>query len=386
MPKSLAHPAFELGQLDLSDGAVQSRLDDIRAQKLALNVLNRPLVLVGAGSLLAQEFVSHMISLGHVIALVDNARAGQIYMDVPFIGDSAVSDVLAKAPHAIGVLCCASENAIAHFTRVWGERPHPLISYFEVVTLLPDANAAGRHLGFLPEFSDVAQICALHEKAKGIFADILSRRTLDALMLYRLTWDMTFIAQINKPEKAIYFEPDVMPLGDHEILVDGGAYDGDTARDFVSKTGGRYDHIHSFEIDPQNADWFATKTASIERLSLHRIGLWNEQAEIGIDQRIESSSRVNHQSQLKVPLDAMDNMDLGPVSLIKLDIEGAEVQALNGARKLIQAHKPKLAICTYHRPNDFDTIPATLCDIRDDFTLRLRHYSPILFDSVIYAV
>jgi len=205
-------------------------------------------------------------------------------------------------------------------------------------------------------------------------------------MLYRLTWDIRHIAHIAKPEKAIYFEPDVMPLTDHEILVDGGAYDGDTIRDFISKTGGRYDHAHAFEIDPVNADLFTGKMQHAQRVSLHRVGLWNASAEMGIEQRIDNGSRVSQNATVTVPLDAMDNMDLGKVSLIKLDIEGAENQALQGAQNLIAKHKPKLAICAYHKADDFLTILDTLSDLRDDYRLTLRHYSPIIFDSVIYAI
>lgn len=376
-------PPFETGRLDLTSTAFQTWLAEEHARKQALDILHKPLILIGAGSLLAQDFVTDIMAKGHVIALVDNARAGQTFGGAPYIGDAALGDLLARTPDAIGVLCCGSENAINHFAKVWGERPPPLLSYFEVISLLSDT--ASRYW-FVPAFSDHEQIASIHEKAGKVFSDTLSLQTLDALMLYRLTWDIRHIARIAKPEKAIYFEPDVMPITNHERLVDGGAYDGDTVRDFIAKTDGRYDHIHAFEIDPINADAFAFKTQDIERVSLHRVGLWNQQAEMGIEQRIDNGSRVSENATVTVPLDAMDNMDLGAVSLIKLDIEGAENQALEGGRKLIETRRPKLAVCAYHKPDDFLTILDTLSSLRDDYNLTLRHYSPILFDSVIYAL
>lgn len=374
-----------LGNLDFNDMEVQAWLKDHAERKAARDVLKHPLILLGAGSVLAQPFVNYTIAHGKVLALIDNARAGQTLHGIPYVGDAALPNLLAKTPEAIGVLCCGSENAIAYFTGAWGERPQPLLSYFDVLSQLPP-EAAGHRLGFMPSFSDPDLAMALHEKAKAVFTDALSRQTLDAIMLYRLTWDSRYIAAIARPEKAIYFELEAMPLGEHEILVDGGAYDGDTVRSFSARTKGRYDHIHAFEIDPVNADAFTFKTQEMPNVTLHRVGLWNEKTQMGIEHRPDDGSRISKTSTIMVPLDAMDNLDLGPVSVIKLDVEGAEVQALQGARKLIANHKPKLAISAYHRADDFQTLLDTVSDLRDDYRLTLRHYSPIIYDTVIYAL
>jgi len=374
-----------LGNVDFTDTQVQAWLGAYMERKAARDVLNRPLILLGAGSVAAQSFVSYAVTKGKVIALVDNARAGQDFHGIPYVSDTALPVLLARVPDAIGILCCGSESAIAYFTSVWGQRPQPLMSYFDVLSQLP-AEATGPRLSFLRSFSDGDQIISLHEKAKTVFTDRLSRQTLDAIMLYRLTWDSRYIAAIARPEKAIYFEPGTMPLTDHEILVDGGAYDGDTVRDFNARTGGKYDHIHAFEIDPANTDAFTFKTQEMENVTLHSIGLWNEKTEMGIECHQDNGSHINKTSAIRVPFDALDNMDLGAVSLIKLDVEGAENQALQGAQKLIATRKPKLAICAYHKPDDFQTILDMLSELRDDYRLTLRHYSPILFDSVIYAL
>jgi len=385
MPSDSPLLPVPLGELDLTSAPMHAWLKAYADRKAARDVLAQPLILLGAGSVLAQPFVTYAIENGKVLALVDNARADQIFHDTPYVSDTALPDLLAQTPDAIGILCCGSENAIAYFTGVWGQRPQPLLSYFEVLSQLP-AEAAGHRLGFMPSFSDVNLVMALHEKARTVFTDSLSRRTLDAIMLYRLTWDSRYIAAIARPEKAIYFEPETMPLTDHEILVDGGAYDGDTVRSFSARTGGRYDHIHAFEIDPANADAFTFKTQDTPNITLHRVGLWNEKTQMGIEHRPDDGSRISKTSATMVPLDAMDNLDLGTVSLIKLDVEGAEVQALQGARKLIANYKPKLAISAYHRADDFRTLLDTLSDLRDDYRLTLRHYSPIIYDTVIYAI
>jgi len=72
--------------------------------------------------------------------------------------------------------------------------------------------------------------------------------------------------------------------------------------------------------------------------------------------------------------------------MIKLDIEGAEVAALKGAQKVIQAQKPKLAICNYHLPADIWEVPLIIKDLAPEYKLYLRHHNyNCWYESVIYA-
>ena len=376
---------FRLGELDLSAPAFETWLNDTRQRQQSANLLTRPTILIGASAILAQDFVAYTLSEGHVIALLDNARAGQSQNGIAIIGDPDLAQLLDRHPDAVGVLCCGSENAINHFRKLWGARPQPLLSYFELIPLWPDSASAGHRLANLPGFSTLDSVRAAHQSARRVLHDPLSLQTLDALMLYRLTWDVNHLIPVARPEKAIYFEPDVMPLHDHEVLIDGGAFDGDTVRDFVAKTHSRYDHIHAFELDPANADAFRAKTAGIANVTLHSLGLWDGPAQLGIEHRPDNGSRVSERNEHLVQLDALDNIDVGAPTLIKFDVEGAEIEALTGARRLIQTHRPRMAVCAYHKPDDFVTLIDKIQALRPDYSFALRHYSPILYDSVLFC-
>ncbi len=76
---------------------------------------------------------------------------------------------------------------------------------------------------------------------------------------------------------------------------------------------------------------------------------------------------------------------LDRVDFIKMDIEGAERDALKGAEATIRKFKPKLAISTYHRPDDFWVIPLQIRDLRPDYKFAFGHHSPKNWESVIYA-
>ena len=82
----------------------------------------------------------------------------------------------------------------------------------------------------------------------------------------------------------------------------------------------------------------------------------------------------------------MDNCILDEVTYIKLDIEGAELEALKGAKKIIQKYKPRLAVCIYHKKEDLIEIPQYLKELVPEYKFYVRHYSNTTWETVLYAV
>jgi FkbM family methyltransferase len=77
---------------------------------------------------------------------------------------------------------------------------------------------------------------------------------------------------------------------------------------------------------------------------------------------------------------------VGRVDFIKLDIEGAEPEALRGARAVIARDRPQLAVCIYHRKEHLCRIPLLLAELLPDCVHRLGHYSSSFWDTVWYAI
>ena len=74
------------------------------------------------------------------------------------------------------------------------------------------------------------------------------------------------------------------------------------------------------------------------------------------------------------------------MDFIKLDIEGAEIEAINGAIATIKKFKPKMAVCIYHNQSDFIEIPKLALKLNPGYKIYVRHYTQGVFETVMYFV
>lgn len=193
-----------------------------------------------------------------------------------------------------------------------------------------------------------------------------------------------------KPSSAVeYFDSEVMDLSCEEVFLDGGVFNGDTAREFFRCTGGRFRHYYGFEIDAENYRQAAKNLMGIEQVTLIQKGLWSNETELRFNANLAASSKLSELGDEKAQVTSLDSFFTeisDKPTLIKLDIEGAEKEALLGAENIIRCVKPKLAICAYHKPEDIYELAKLLEEYDVDYKFALRHYSDTLLDTVLYAV
>ena len=91
---------------------------------------------------------------------------------------------------------------------------------------------------------------------------------------------------------------------------------------------------------------------------------------------------------MKIEVDRLEDMisEDEPITFIKMDLEGAEYEALIGAKKIIKKWKPKLAISLYHKPEDVWELPSLILDMNPSYSLYLSHYSIATAETVLYAL
>ena len=182
----------------------------------------------------------------------------------------------------------------------------------------------------------------------------------------------------GRPSQESYFADDIFSLCSEESLVDCGAYDGDTVRSFLLRRGSDFSHIDAIEPSPGTFDrlqrYVRTLSAEVQdKIRLRqcavgaRSGVVRFDANRGVDSQISDDGATT-------------------VDLSKMDIEGAEYEALVGARKLLQAHRPILAICLEHFQYDLWRLPLLIHDEFPDYRMFLRTYEGDGWQSVCYAV
>lgn len=203
-----------------------------------------------------------------------------------------------------------------------------------------------------------------------------------------------------------YFEfPELFRKG--TAFVDGGAFDGDTSIRFARWCGGEYSKILAFEPDPENR---LQCQKNMEAAELHcfevvEAGIGSadgEQLFAGADgssghimsQAVEAPFTVPQRplslaeddtvlSIRTVPLDSLTR-DI-EVGFIKLDVEGAELDALRGALQTIRRDKPLLTLSVYHRLGDVLTMMDYISSLVPEYRFWLRHYGPMGCETVLYA-
>lgn len=182
----------------------------------------------------------------------------------------------------------------------------------------------------------------------------------------------------------------------NEIFVDCGAYVGDSLEQYLFCKSGIFRKVVVIEPDERNiealerrvdrlrGEW-CTGDSSIE-IICGAIG--KDKGEIGIDCSIDSlSTKISDcDSENKVKMYTIDDLFATErVGFIKADIEGYEMDMLDGARESIIKNHPLLAICIYHRTSDLYNIPLMIKQMSNEYKLEIAHHYYDYNETVLYA-
>ncbi|OON92906.1 MAG: hypothetical protein ATN32_09255 [Candidatus Epulonipiscium fishelsonii] len=174
-----------------------------------------------------------------------------------------------------------------------------------------------------------------------------------------------------------YFD-DIVNLSPNEVFVDLGGLDGETSIEFAKRTNYTYKQIYIFEPDPINYEKTINNinNLNLKNVEVFNLGGWSEKDTLSFASNGTGQSKIDNKGTYKINVDSLDNV-LGdtPVTFIKMDIEGAELEALIGAAEIIKKYKPQLAISIYHKPTDIFEIPLYIKSLVPEYKLYIRHYS-----------
>jgi len=178
-----------------------------------------------------------------------------------------------------------------------------------------------------------------------------------------------------------------------DAVIDGGGCWGDTALFFADRVG-ENGAVHSFEFHADNISVFE-KNLSLNpvlkpRVKIVPFALWRTSGErlnitgAGAVAAVDGSLAESDGAQTKSIDDYIRQVGAS-VNFLKLDIEGAELNALQGAEQTIRAFRPKLAVCLYHSLSDFIRIPMYLERLQLGYQFHLGHVTSNYEETVLFA-
>jgi FkbM family methyltransferase len=225
-------------------------------------------------------------------------------------------------------------------------------------------------------------------QAAALMADDFSRQEFLRQVRWRALGDF---GELGPPNPHQYFPDGLFRLSSHEVFVDCGAYDGVTLRRFLKRTPG-YLRIFAIDADPTNYEHLCRTISTLpeqdrEKVAAYHLAVGADRAIVRFQSTGTVQAAVLSGGDIEVEQVPLDELLKGAEpTFIKMDIEGAEFGALEGARNLIRQCQPLLAICVYHTQSDLWRIPLKINELAPKHSLYLRPHVEDGWDLVCYAV
>ena len=223
----------------------------------------------------------------------------------------------------------------------------------------------------------------------ALLHDDASRQEVVGQLAWRYWLDATGLPAPLDPS-TLYFPLDLLAPSHDEVFVDGGSFDGQTIRSFLSVWKQRFRHIVAFEPDASNR---RVLSASIRDMGISDhstvlpYALSNVNGATSFSSTGTVTSRIGRGGGDVVECRRLDDIALPmPPTYIKMDIEGSEPDALKGMSQTLKRYRPVLALCTYHRGHHLWELPNLIHNIDPDYRIFLRRYAEESWEGICYAI
>ena len=220
-------------------------------------------------------------------------------------------------------------------------------------------------------------------------ADYRSKKTLFSVLNNWFKYDFTTSLQTHEMMYNDYFDLDVVKCDNNEVIVDLGAYLGDSILSYVNNYGKDcYKKIYCYEVTPATFEALKDNLKDFSNIEYRLKGVSDKVGKMGLVDNLDSSS-ANTLTMLEngdVVVTTLDEDISEKITLIKADIEGMEQQALLGSKMHILNDHPKLLISVYHSNDDLWKIPKMIYDLCPDYKFYLRHHRSNIYPTEITLI
>jgi FkbM family methyltransferase len=220
----------------------------------------------------------------------------------------------------------------------------------------------------------------------SLFNDPVSINNYSLIIEYIKTFDPLLLKYPDFEDQ--YFPKDINVWNGEGAFYDLGSYDGSNILDAFREKG-LLELVVAFEPDLNNFQKIINNSLlqnSAKQLFLYPCGVWSETTFLKFSAGTGESSFYNESGRQLISVVKIDDVLHAKPGYIKLDVEGAEINALLGAKNTICKHKPSLAISIYHHPDHFYSIPKLVSSWNLGYKFYVRMHGNNLFDTVLYCI
>lgn len=221
-----------------------------------------------------------------------------------------------------------------------------------------------------------------YKKTYSLLCDAKSKEVFKKIINFKLTFDYSFMQGFTNNFEEQYFDEELVPKLENITFVDGGGYVGDSLQN-IMKYFPNCKKIICIEPNILHLSIAKRDFNKYKNIEFINIGLGKEKIIFNENDKKQNNCTHDYQAE---NIDTIDNLIKEKVDFIKMDIEGAEQDAIEGAKNTIQQYTPILAICIYHKAEDWYKVPQKVLAINSEYKIYLRHYMEGIFETVMYFI
>jgi FkbM family methyltransferase len=306
---------------------------------------------------------------------IDDTFAEPVWLGKPVL---RIKDL---AHDSVVVSCVVAARPLTAMERCQAHGVAQFVDYFALSRFFPDQFPAVDYCEENRE--DILCNRESYEAVYESLADDISRRTFEKVVNFRFTMDLENMRGFQLATHRQYIE-DFLVRDKAGIFVDGGGFDGQTTRQFVDWNPDFRKVLYFEPIAAQMED-SKRRLSDVRDILYFQNALHRESCTLRFTTN-GSSSTISAEGETVVEAVDLDSVTDDKVGLIKLDIEGGELDAIAGAARIISEDHPALAVCIYHRPSDFYKIPGAVLSLYPGYRVFVRHYTEGVNETVMFFV
>ncbi len=345
--------------------------------------LTTPLLLYGAGRD-GRSVAKHLKAQGSIVSAFIDAHAapGEVRDGIPvFTLDEWASAGRVDGATVLVSIRNADVNIAPILDLLSASGFSRVMSMVDYVNCWPiDSTFSYYWLAPASAYTEMGQRLAM---ARAVLSDDLSRTWFDALMRLRLAGDYH---GLPTPTPTDQYVPTGLSRWTNPMrLIDCGAYVGDTVA-LMIRDGYQLDAAIAFEPDPDSYAKLITRFGGLN-ITYLPCGVSDMARMVTFSGGLGTASRVQVGGTGLVQCAAIDHaIPAFAPTLIKMDVEGSEEAALEGAFETLRKHRPGLALSVYHEPDHLWTVPLLIDSLGLDYRMFLRGHGHNGYDTVFYCI